>query len=170
MTELARELTNQARLAAGAINGNGAVKRDVLAAALGAARAWRGSPRGWALVHLAGALRDHSEPRDALAFLDIADAESADPDVIRAAFTCAIAIHCDEEAFELANTLCDEQRSRMPADERFLRAEIRARRCWLNETGEQAALEALERAESELQLLAGPVVFTQQGSAAPSSS
>ena len=37
----------------------------------------------------------------------IADAQCADPEVIRAAFTCAIAIHCDDEAFELANTLCD---------------------------------------------------------------
>ena len=113
-------------------------------------------------MHLAAALRDHDERSDALVFLDIADAQCADPEVIRAAFTCAIAIHCDEEAFELANTLCDEQRRRMPADERFLRAEIRARKCLLDETGEQAVFEALGRAESELRLLATPLAATQR--------
>ena len=50
----------------------------------------------------------------------------------------------------------------MPADERFLRTEIRARKCLLDETGEQAVFEALGRAELKLRLLAGPVAATQR--------
>jgi hypothetical protein len=153
MTDLAHDLTQQARVAAGAANGR--VRREVLPAALDAARAWGGSQRGWALVRLAAALRDNEGYCEALAFLDLADEKCRDPHVTRAVFTCAIAIHCDQESIEMANTLSDEQRLRMPGDEQFLRAEIRARTLWLEETGEQAALEALDRAKSELELLTG---------------
>lgn len=152
MTELAHDLTVRAHEAAAG------PKRDLLEAALDAARA-SSSTRGPKLVHLAGALRDHGEHDEALATLDLVDAWFEDASIVRAAFTCAIAIHGDraglgdDGAIEIANVLCDEQRARAGVDLKFLNAEIRARKAWLDETGEEAALVALRRAQAELEAL-----------------
>jgi hypothetical protein len=144
MTDLAHDLVVHAREVAGS------GKRDLLGAALAAARAIP-RERGLALVHLAGALRDYGRYDEALAFLDLVESRYEDREVIRAAFTCAIAIHGDLGATALANTLCDEQRDRAAVDLRFLRAEIRARKAWLDATDEDVARSALHRAEAELE-------------------
>ena len=160
MTDLAQDLISVARQAGTPL------KRDVLEAALDAARA-PSRRRARALIHLAGALRDHTRYDEALAFLDLVDSGYDDEETIRAAFTCAIAIHGDRGLTSLANMLCDEQRARGVVDLHFLRAETRARRAWLEETGEQAAHAALQRAEAELTLLddssAAPIVLRAAG-------
>lgn len=128
-----------------------AEKRDILASALDAARAPEGSQRGWTLLHLAGAMRDHEDFDAALSILDlVAERFEDDEGIVRATFSCAVAIHGDRGETELANVLCDEQRSRGPLDVKFLRAELRARQAWLDRTGEEAAYIAREVAESEL--------------------
>jgi hypothetical protein len=156
MTDLAHDLTVRAHETA-------RTKRDLLTAALDAARA-ASATRGAKLVHLAGAMRDHERHDDALALLDLVDSWFEDPATIRAAFTCAIAVHGDraengeDGAVRIANVLCDEERERGHVDVKFLRAEIRARQAWLAEGGEEAAHVALRRAEAELASLLPKVV------------
>ena len=87
----------------------------------------------------------------ALSILDlVAERFEDDECIVRATFSCAVAIHGDRGETELANVLCDEQRSRGPLDVKFLRAELRARQAWLDRTGGEAAYIAREVAESEL--------------------
>jgi hypothetical protein len=156
MTDLAHDLTVRAHEAA-------RPKRDLLEAALDAARA-SSTTRGTKLVHLAGALRDHDRHDEALALLDLVHSNFDDPSIIRAVFTCAIAVHGDRAesgasgAVTIANALCDEQRRRGDIDVRFLRAEIRARQAWLDESGEEAAHVALQQAHNDLQILLPAVV------------
>ena len=136
MTELGHDLAARAR--------------EAVAAAEAPSR-----EQGWTLVHLAGALRDHARYDEALELLDLVASRCEDPDIVRAAFTCAVTIHMDRDATGLANALCDEQRRRGAVDLRFLRAEIRARKAWLDETGEEAADAALRWAQMEVSLISG---------------
>lgn len=152
MTDLIHDLNSRAH------DAGAAPKRDILEAALEVSKAVDSQDRGWALVHLAAALRDHERYQEALAFLDLVDQQFSDPELMRAVFTCAIAVHGDRNEIRVANSLCDQQRERMPADVHFLRAEIRARLAWLEETGEEAAATALHRAQTELALISGDLI------------
>lgn len=80
--------------------------------------------RARALVGLASDLRRAGRPELALHALDAAWELCPTEDPRRAAFTCAIEVHCDIGSYELAETIEREQAERS-VDERFARAALR---------------------------------------------
>jgi hypothetical protein len=95
---------------------------------------------------------------EALCVLDQIVERFASPDVVRAAFTCAVAVHCDRGEPELAIVIGEEQRARTSGCE-LLRALVRAywdrwqqsgsdddRAAWLRSVAELTSLETIDTA------------------------
>jgi hypothetical protein len=78
---------------------------DLVSRALELAVATRTDDRAWGLIRLAADLRALGRYDDALRALDVAWRLSPGERPERAAFTCAIAIHCDRDEHLLAETL-----------------------------------------------------------------
>lgn len=78
---------------------------DVIGRVLTLATAQRSDDRAWALVRLAADLRALGRHEDALRVLDAAWFLQPSEHPELAIFTCAIAIHCDREAHDVAVTL-----------------------------------------------------------------
>jgi hypothetical protein len=145
MTDLIDDLNRRAREA------GDPTARDVTESAIAAALA-DDRERAWGLLHLAGAFRDAGDHEQALEILDHVWLRFENANVRRASLTCAIATHMDRGDTPTANALCDEQRVWGSIDVKFLRAELRARTAWLDETGEEVALIARDLAAAELEV------------------
>jgi hypothetical protein len=80
-------------------------KVDVVGRVLELAAAYRSDDRAWALVRLAADLRALGRHDDALRILDAAWYLEPSDQPQLAMFSCAIAIHCDRDAHDVAVTL-----------------------------------------------------------------
>jgi hypothetical protein len=92
--------------------------------------------RAWALVNLAAALRREKQYGPALKVLDAARELNPGPQAEVAAYTCAVAIHCDLNDHKTARKVGEFARTRA-VDEKLLRALGRSYWAHFHETHEE---------------------------------
>lgn len=80
--------------------------------ALSAASAHSAEQRAWALVELAASLRREERWQEALGVLDHVVEQKPSPEAELAAYTCAIAVHCDLKDYETARVVGEYARGR----------------------------------------------------------
>lgn len=80
--------------------------------ALSAASARNAEQRAWALVELAASLRREERWQEALGVLDLVVEQAPPPQAELAAYTCAVAVHCDLEDYDTARVVGEEARAR----------------------------------------------------------
>jgi len=113
--------------------------------------------RAWALTELGALLRSIERRTEALQALDAVLAMDATDEALIAAYTCAVAVHCDAEDYETGRKVGESARRRWKSDAMLLRALGRAYMGLFTETGWLLMREEGERCFREAEALSTPV-------------